>query len=100
MRKIRTFGCIVLVIALVVVFSGVASAYTPTSEDLEFIEWMEDIGETSMIYQELILSALEDYGYDDLESLSGDEYDHYKYALIEIDQYDVSPEMQPAKNEF
>lgn len=100
MRKIKPFGCIVLVIALVMVFSGVASAYTPTSEDLEFIEWMEDIGETSMIYQELILSALEDYDYDDLESLSGDEYDHYKYALIEIDQYDVSPEMQPTKNEF
>ena len=42
MRKIKAFGCIVLVIALVMIFLGVASAYTPTTEDLEYIEWATD----------------------------------------------------------
>ena len=45
MRKIKAFGCIVLVIAFVIVLSlasvpQVASGAYPTSEDLEFAEWI------------------------------------------------------------
>lgn len=104
MKKIKTFGCIFLVIALVMVFSligvpEVASAYTPTEEDLEYNEWYMDIKRTLMMYNDLIMAALYDADYDDIELWGGKKYDFCKESLEEIEQFDVSPEMQPIKNE-
>jgi len=103
--KIKAFGCIVLIIASMMLFSlvgvpEVASAYTPTSEDLEYLEWFRDNAATSGMYGELILAAVEDEDLDDIEYWCGKRYDFCKKALIEIEQFDVSPELQPTKNEY
>ena len=105
MRKIKAFCSIVLVIASVVVFSlvsvpEVASAYTPTEEDKEYIEWILDNSVRGQVYGDLILDALNDADFDDLEMWYGKEYDFYKESLEEIEQFDVSPELQPIKNEY
>ena len=100
MRKIKAFGCIILVIALVMIFLGVASAYTPTTEDLEYIEWATDTLDTIKIDTRLIVSATEDFDLKSLELWSSIGYGDAKEALDEIDRYDVSPEMQPAKDEL
>jgi len=47
MMEIKAFGCMVLVVASVMLFSlasvpGVASAYTPTSEVIEVIDFIKD----------------------------------------------------------
>ena len=100
MKKIKAFVyiCVVLCVASMVLFPATVSA--KKYQDLEFIEWSEDNSASSRMYGELILAALEDSDYDALELLYGKEYDLYKESLEEIEQFDVSPEMQPIKNEY
>ena len=105
MRKIKAFGCIVLVIASVMVFSlasvpEVASLSTPTEEDFEFMEWVINTIESFGLYSELSQSALEDKDYEALEVWAGLQHNQFKNALNEIDQFDVSAEIQPIKDEF
>ena len=78
----------------------IASAYTFTEEDLKFDAWCWDNRATMEIYNELILAALKDHDYDALERWYGKEYVFYKESLEEIEQFDVSPVMQPIKNEY
>jgi len=104
MRKNKEFWCVVLVIGLVTVLSvvsplGVASEYS-TFEDYEFARWAVDKSHTYGTYCELKSSAAESQDYDTLELLWGEEYDFCQDALIEIDQFYVSKEMRPLKNEF
>lgn len=105
MRKIKAFCSIVLVIASMTVFSlasvpEVASADTPTEEDFEFMEWVINTIESFDLYSELSRSALEDKDYEALEVWEGLQYFQLKDALNEIDQFDVSAEIQPLKDEF
>jgi hypothetical protein len=105
MRKIKAFGCIVLVIAFVIVFSlvsvpQVASASTPTEEDFEFMEWVINTIDSIDLYSDLLQSALEDDDYEALEVWAGLQHNQFKNALKEIDQFDVSAEIQPIKDEF
>jgi hypothetical protein len=98
MRKIKAFGCIVLVIASVMVFSlasvpEVASAYTPTPEDLEFIEWVDSTEKE--IYNGLsnITEAkTEMFFYGELLSI-------YRY-LKKIGNFSISPELEPLRREY
>jgi hypothetical protein len=78
---------------------GVASEYS-TFEDYEFARWAVDKSYTYGTYCELKSSAAESHDYDTLELLWSEEYDFCQNALIEIDQFYVSKEMQPLKNEF
>ena len=105
MRKIRAFGCIVLVIAFVIVFSlvsvpQVASASTPTEEDFEFMAWVINTIDSIDLYSDILQSALEDDDYEALEVWAGLQHNQFKNALNEIDQFDVSAEIQPIKDEF
>ena len=100
MRKIKVFeyAAIFLVIALVMVFSlasvpEVASAYTPTSEDLEFIEWVDSTEKG--IYNGLLNiteAKTEMFFYAEL-------FDIYTY-LIEIGNFSISPELEPLRREY
>lgn len=104
MRKNKDFWCVVLVIGLVMVLSvvspiGVASEYS-TFEDYEFARWAVDKTYTYGTYCELKSSAAKSNDFDTLELLWNEEYDFCQNALIEIDQFYVSKEMQPLKNEF
>jgi len=101
--KIKAFCCIALVMASVIVISlatvpEVASAYTPTEEDVEYLEWQLETLDSVIIYSDLMLS--EEYDLDVMELWAGKGYDFCKKALIEIDQFDVSSEMEPSKREF
>jgi len=69
-------------------------------QDLEYIEWSRDNIATFVMYNDLIMAALEDRDLDDLELWYGKEYDFCERSLEEIDQFDVSPELRPAKNEY
>ena len=84
-----------MVISLVTV-SEIASAYTP--EDVEFIEWASDV-DVSGIYSDKMSSAYERRDYDAMELYAGLQYDYYNEKLSEIDQFSVSLEMQPIKDE-
>ena len=78
---------------------GVASEYS-TFEDYEFARWAVDKSYTYGTYCELKSSAAKSNDFDTLELLWNEEYDFCQNALIEIDQFYVSKEMQPLKNEF
>jgi len=107
MRKIKAFGCIVLVIALVMVFSlasvpEVASGAYPTSEDLEYTEWIIATNDKLIDDSELIIAEIKNPAYCDweyLRVLAKLEYNHAETALTEIDQFEVSPELEPIKTE-
>lgn len=104
MRKIKPFGCIVLVIASVMVLGGIASAYTPTSEDFEFIEWniltSEKLSEDNELITTELGKGVFDCDWEYVRTLAKLEYNHAEIALNEIDQFDVSPELKPIKKEF
>lgn len=107
MRKIKAFGCIVLVIAFVIVLSlasvpQVASGAYPTSEDLEYLEWSIATNDKLIEDGELITAEIKKVAYCDweyLRVLAKLEYNHAKTALTEIDQFKVSPELEPIKTE-
>jgi len=105
MSKIKAFGCMVLIIASVMLFSlanvpEVASAYTPTEEDLEFEEWVIDTLILARTYTIPLTSATDEYDSDAMELYSGLLYVFCEEKLSEIDQFVVSSEMQHAKDEF
>ena len=106
MRKIKAFWGIVLVIASMTVFSlipEVTRAYTPTLEDIEFLVWYET-AEKLGTYGSLIAYEMEkgpfscDWEY--LRTLYNLLYNVAETALKEIDEFDVSPELEPIKTEF
>lgn len=107
MRKIKAFWGIVLVIASMTAFSlisEVTRAYTPTSEDIEFMAWLEETGDKLLDDTRSISNEMEkgpfacDWEY--LKFLHGLLYDHADDALNEIDEFEVSPELEPIKTEY
>ncbi len=66
-------------------------------QDTDFIEWAEDTNKTIVSYVESLTS---DFSLDNAEFWGGEIYRYATERLVEIDQLDVSPAMQPAKNEF
>ena len=107
MRKIKAFCGIFLVIASMTVFSlipEVTRAYTPTLEDIEFLVWYSETAEKLGTYGSLIAYEMEkgpfscDWEY--LRTLYNLLYNVAETALKEIDEFDVSPELEPIKTEF
>lgn len=102
--KNKEFCCVVLVIGLVMVLSVVSPPKVvgeySTFDDYEFARWAVDKSYTYGTYCELKNSAAKSNDFDTMELLWNEEYDFCQKALIEIDQFCVSKEMQPIKNEF
>lgn len=90
---IKAFCGIVLVIASMTVFSlpipEVTRAYTPTLEDIEFLEWLTELSEKITDYSGLICDELDKgfFGCDleYLKTLNELLYDYAETALNEID---------------
>jgi len=111
-RKGETPLCkaiIVLLIASAMLFPlasipEVTRAYTPTLEDIEYMEWQKATGTKLLDDSNLIVAELEkgifgcDWEY--LRTLSKLTYNHAETALNEIDQFEVSPEYEPIKKEY
>ena len=74
--------------------------YTPTEEDLEFLDWSSDTLDSMGIYNDLLYAALDRSDDDDIELYSELLYDFLQEKLSEIDQFAVSSELQPLKDEF
>lgn len=102
--KNKDFCCGVLIIGLVMVISVVSPPKVvgeySTFDDYEFARWAVDNSYTYGTYCELKTSAAKSNDFDTMELLWNEEYDFCQKALIEIDQFYVSKEMQPIKNEF
>lgn len=108
-NKLFCKAAIVLVIASLMLFSlasvpEVASAYTPTSEDLEYMEWQIATSDKLIDDSELISAEIKkgifgcDWEY--LRTLCKLQYNHAETALNEIDKFEVSPELEPIKKEY
>ncbi|MBE9592685.1 MAG: hypothetical protein IMF19_04325, partial [Proteobacteria bacterium] len=69
-------------------------------QDSDFIEWTEDTGDTQTRYLNSLELALTLFDLDSVEFWFGEIYRDCTERLVEIDKFDVSPAMQPAKNEF
>jgi antitoxin component HigA of HigAB toxin-antitoxin module len=69
-------------------------------QDSDFIEWTEDTGETHVRYLNSLSLAITLFDLDSIEFWAGEIYRDCTERLVEIDKFDVSPAMQPAKNEF
>ena len=69
-------------------------------QDSDFIEWTEDTGETQVGYMNSLTFALTYFNLDSAEFWFGEIYRDASERLVKIDKFDVSPAMQPAKNEF
>jgi hypothetical protein len=69
-------------------------------QDSEFIEWTEDAGEAYLRYSKPLSLAITLFDLDSIEFWAGELYRDCTERLVEIDKFDVSPAMQPAKNEF
>jgi hypothetical protein len=78
---------------------GCLTALT-NQQDSDFIEWTEDTGETHVRYINSVTLALDLFNLDSAEFWFGEMYRDASERLVEIDKFDVSPAMQPAKNEF
>ena len=102
MKKKNPSSLIAIVaIVAVVIFAGCMEEKSPTSvstQDLEYIEWaMETLENTDT---KLLAKAMERGDYAGMERYAGMLYDAAKKALNEIDQFSVSPEFQPSKDEY
>jgi len=98
MGKTKAFGCIVLVIASMMVFSlvgvpEVASAYTPTPEDIEFIEWVNRT-------ENEVYNGLLDIVEEKREIYIHAEHFDVLQNIIEIDDYNISSELEPLRREY
>lgn len=107
MKRSELFGfaATVLLVSSVVIFSlasapKVTKAYTPTSEDQDFVNWMGDTQGILDSHQGNIKSAGINNDYKEQARWYRSTYDCCKKALDEIDFYGVSPEVQPAKDEY
>ena len=69
-------------------------------QDSDFIEWTEDRLKTQKRYVDSLVSALALFDLDSAEFWAGELYRDCTERLVEIEKFDVSPAMQPAKNEF
>ncbi|NAT10042.1 hypothetical protein C4E22_00540 [ANME-1 cluster archaeon AG-394-G06] len=69
-------------------------------QDSDFIKWSNDTGETQVGYINSVTLALDLFNLDSAEFWFGEMYRDASDRLVEIDKFDVSPAMQPAKNEF
>jgi hypothetical protein len=78
---------------------GCLTALT-NQQDSDFIEWTEDTGETHVRYLNSLSLAITLFDLDSIEFWAGELYRDCTERLVEIDKFDVSPAMQPAKNEF
>jgi len=108
MRKIKAFGCIVLVIASLMVFllasvPELADAYRPTTEDNKCIDWfIETTDKINEDRNSLFLELDKCLDEDDCEhckSLAIAYHNHVDKALSELERFKVSPEFEPIKNE-
>jgi len=74
---------------------------TPTSyNDSKYFEWAMDTTENILSDITLLANAGKSGDFEGVEMYSRMLYDDAKKALDEIDQFDVSPKMQPSKREF
>ena len=69
-------------------------------QNSDFIEWTEDTAKTQTGYLHFLSLALSLFDLDSIEFWFGEIHRDATERLVEIDQFDVSPAMQPAKNEF
>ena len=107
MIKIKAFGCIVLVIALVMVFSlvsvpEIASAYIPTEEDKEFIDFVERHINSSVNGFNDILDYDSTYRIFSLEEKIDNErtWAEARVVLAIAMYLNTSKELEPLKQEF
>ena len=110
MRKTKLFGytTIVLLVTSMMVFSIMCAPGVATVsdyEDLEYILWSVKTLLKLAEDKELISTELEEEDWKKcdwkrISELAKLEQDHIETALEEIDQFEVSPEMKPAKDEF
>ena len=82
----------------------VTRAYTPTSEDIEFMAWLEETGDRLLDDTRSISNEMKKdpfaWDWEYLKFLHGLLYDHADDALNEIDEFEVSPELEPIKKEY
>ena len=69
-------------------------------QDSDFIEWTDDSGEAYLRYSNPLSLAITRFDLDNIEFWAGELYRDCTERLVEIDQFNVTPAMQPAKNEF
>jgi len=104
MMKIKAFGCVVLLASVMVLSLAtvpeIASAYIATEEDEEFRAWLVNISSGMVLLNDIQVSAIENQDYEQQYYCHDARYQICEKALVEIDQFAISPEMQPLKDEF
>ena len=104
MMKIKTLGCVVLLASVMVLSLAtvpeVASAYIATEENEEFRAWTVNISSVMILLSDIQVSAIENQDYEQQYYCHDARYQICENALVEIDQFAISPEMQPFKDEL
>jgi len=103
----KTMAGLIAIVAVVAVVISAGALYTeekpPASaatQDPEFLKWASETSAHIIGDNGLLLEALKSLDFDDMEFYAGILYDDAKKALDEIDQFSVSPKLQPFKDEY
>ena len=97
--KKKTAGLVAMVVIVAVaMFAGCVEE--ESYDDIEFASWSSVQSEILGSNTRLIAEAANNEDLEALEEYAALYYDNNEKALEEIDQFDVSPEMQPAKKEY
>ena len=97
MEKKNLIGMTVIVIA-VVIFTGCVEE--ESRGDIEFKSWCNEQSKILDTNAQLLEDASANNDFAVIEDCASRFYDKIKIALEEIEQFDVSQEMQPAKKNF
>jgi len=107
MKKKTMAGLIAIVaVAAVLIFAGSAvykeekPPASASTQDSEFWGWVSETIEQLQLHTTLLTEAEGRYDFAAIERYAGMLYDDANKALSEIDRFSVSPELQPAKDEF
>jgi len=104
----KTMVGLIAIVAIVasLIFAGFAgymeerSSTSVSTQDLEYLDWVSETSALEYSHLTSLDEARERLDLADMERYAGMVYGDAKKALNEIDQFSVSPKLQPYKDEF
>lgn len=97
MKRKIIIGMIVIT-AIVVMFTGCAEKESP--DDIKFKSWCDERSKKVALDAQMLEVLSDNNELEALEKYSARFYDNVTIALAEIEQFEVTPKMQPEKNNF
>ena len=91
---------VVVLISAGVVYKGEKLPGPVSTQDVEYLRWDLNTWDLESAHLELLRNAALRLDFGDMELYVGMLYDDANKALDEIDQFSVSPWLQPSKDEF